>query len=45
MRNFLSSATGRGLLAVSTVAAVLIGAASASGADVVSSAFGRARPR
>ena len=36
---FLSSAAGRGLLAVSTVAAVLVGAASVSGADVVSSAF------
>lgn len=40
MRTFLSSAAGRGLLAVSTVAAVLVGAASVSGADVVSSAFG-----
>ena len=39
MKNFLGSRAGRALLAVSTVGAVLVGAATASGADVVSSSF------
>jgi hypothetical protein len=39
LRGFVSSRAGQVCLAVSTVGAVLVGMASASGADVVSSAF------
>lgn len=39
MKNFLSSAAGRGILAISVVSGVLFGAVTASGADVVSSSF------
>ena len=39
MKTFLASRLGRGLLAVSTVAGVIIGSAAVSGADVVSSSF------
>jgi hypothetical protein len=39
VRGFLSSRAGQAALAVSTVAAVLVGAASVSGADVISSSF------
>jgi hypothetical protein len=40
IRGFLGSSFGRATLAVATVAGVLVGGAVASGADVVSSAFG-----
>ena len=39
MRNFLSSRAGQVSVAIATVGALIVGAASASGADVVSSAF------
>lgn len=39
LRDFVSSGAGRASLAIATVAGVLVGCASLSGADVVSSAF------
>lgn len=39
VRGFVASRSGQAMIAVSTVAAVLVGAATASGADVISSSF------